>query len=308
MASFKDAWEITSEWEGKWVDKPETNDEEESAYGAWWGTSYGLTGTYMREYVGWTSDRKAEFRKLSSGAAGVIWRDSRWTWMRGNEIDNQEIANLLFDWGVRRWNSLINGVRAALGQPLALREAHEYARDKKGNIQLDRKNKPIIAKYKGGTLIGNGDAYSTLVLCKTVGNPVNSNSGFMVLTPFAISELNKLAIQPNGAFHKLLKGLRMSKDKPTDQSIKDRYNSFMNERTPTKTQWEKMRDKGVPVNQRLKPFSIEKNSLMVQKQAQLDANTEGSNNYLLYGGIAVGLFVAYKFWKRKPKRKSKKKK
>ncbi len=301
MADFDKTWPITSSWEGPLGSSTEHSDEEKFGT-VKWGTNFGLTGTYMRDYTPWKASDRDAFIKMNRADCGKIWEATRWKWLKGEQIEQQEMANLLFDWGVRRWNSLINGVRIALGQPIALREENVYLKDKKGNFVYEGKEK-VILKYKGGTLIGQGDAYSTLILCKSAeigGKPADPNQGFFILTDLAIQELNARAKMPNTNFHALLKSLRQAKDKPTTQSIKDRYNSFFNQGTPTKDEWERMRDKGVPVNLRTKGVDLsqysKKRGLIIENQPQLQDGDSDEDNTVRNLLIGLGVAKLLKIW------------
>lgn len=281
MAEFSKAWLISSGWEGPWVKVPEKDSkgniiEEELFKGVWWGTNHGLTGKFMKEFTRWKAHQKEDFKKMTASQCGVVWKDTRWTWLKGDKIENQEIANLCFDWGVRRWNSLINGVRTSLGQGLAFYES-------------DVKNsKGVVIHKAGDSMIGEvGDAYNIRVTNISVGgDPSTPTAGFFIFTDLAIEELNQRAKLPNGAFHTLLKDLRKKKDNVKTGSILDRYNSFYPQGTPTKSQWEKMRDKGVPPNQRTNPVSIGASDV---------ENTEGGGMRLLAYG--AGIFISGKFLK-----------
>ena len=285
MADFDKAWAITASWEGKWVTKHEQYrnkqgelvDVEEEYFGdVWWGTNHGLTGTYMREFTQWKATDKAVFQKMTRAQCGEIWKATRWTWNKCDQIENQEMANLIFDWSVRRMKSSVNAVRNALGFGDAINN-------------------------KGSSLIGKGDAYSVIITNKSIGgNPANPNAGFAILTDLAIQELNARAKMPNTNFHALLKSLRKSKDKPTKKSVIDRYDSFFNQGTPTKDEWERMRDKGVPVNLRTKGVDLsqysKKRGLIIENQPQLQDEDSDEDNTVRNLLLAFGVAKLFKIW------------
>ena len=188
MADFQKAYRITASWEGKFSKVPERGSmEEESAYGEWWGTNFGLTGSFMRDFAGWKKPQKAAFQKMNVQQTGEVWRKTRWAWAKLDKVNDQEIANLLFDWGVRRWNSLIKGVASVLNVPVT----------------------NITQKVR---MIDMG------------GNPLSKTDGFYILTDYAIQLINR---HPNPQLlHGLLKAKRMALDKPSADSLKARYQSF----------------------------------------------------------------------------------
>jgi hypothetical protein len=203
MANFEKAWNITKSWEGAWSAKPEGSDEEKYN-GTWWGTNGGATGTYMRDFLGqtWKPADKAKFQRLTLDQVGqTIWKPTRWNWLRGNEIQNQEIANLLFDWGVRRWNSLTvypikkNGKVTGYGSGLAT-----------------ALNVPVFSIFQQVTMRKIG------------GNPPSSTDGFYILTPQAVKLINAHP-NPEELFLRL-KAIRKQLDNPFTSSIVQRYDSF----------------------------------------------------------------------------------
>jgi hypothetical protein len=186
----------------------------------------------------------------------------------------------------------VNGIRNALGQGNATAET---------NITKIVKGKEVVVTEKGNSLIGTGDAYSTWILMSSVGGkPMNPNAGFFVLTELAIQELNARAKMPNTNFHALLKSLRKAKDKPFEQSIRDRYDSFFNQGTPTKTEWERMRDAGIPQNQRFKGTVLTqrkpekpRTSLIVNNTPHLD-DTDNDDTSIIETGVL--LFIGAKIF------------
>ena len=93
MADFDKAWPITASWEGKWTTTAEYEDKEktiiskEEKYGGvWWGTNFGLTGTFMRDYTDMTADKKDVFQKMTRAECADIWKKTRWTWLKANQI------------------------------------------------------------------------------------------------------------------------------------------------------------------------------------------------------------------------------
>jgi hypothetical protein len=149
----------------------------------------------MKNFAGWKKTQKTQFQQMTKAQAGEVWRKTRWNWAQCDKIHDQEIANLIFDWGVRRWNSLIKGIAAVLN---------------KNVTDITRKVKMID--------VG--------------GNPASKTDGFLILNDVAINLINS---NPNPQLlHSLLKAKRQSLDKPAIQSIKARYQSFSYTGTQTK--------------------------------------------------------------------------
>lgn len=192
MANPQIAYRITSSWEGRWSKVPEKGSlQEESAYNEWWGTNYGLTGSFMRDFAGWKKSQKSQFQNMNIDQAGEVWKRTRWTWAKLDNVNDQEIANLMFDWGVRRWNNMIKGVAKALNVPEAA----------------------ITQKVK---MIDVG------------GNPPKKTDGFYILNNYAIQLINS---HPDPQkLHASIKSLRWELDgmkNETRQSLKARYQSFV---------------------------------------------------------------------------------
>lgn len=127
MADFDTAWEFTRTWEG-----PFSSSGNDSGHyfpraiadikgWAWskkyvrtkMGTTFGVTPQMLFDYVpGWqypylpTADKMAN---MTEDEAKEIWRGVAWKWCGGDDINDQSIATLLFDFMVRSngdcWNN-----------------------------------------------------------------------------------------------------------------------------------------------------------------------------------------------------------
>ena len=244
MARFELAWLLTSSWEGKWSAKPESgSQDEEYVRGQFWGTNYGITGAYVRDFVRNPFPFKAgsklltakNFGQLSFNECGQIWAATRWTWLRGDDIENQEIANLLFDWGVRKWNSLTV-------TPIV---------DKKGNTVAHKSGILSVLNLKTETRFPSTAHLSAVLMTAVGGKPVRATDGFFQFTPELVRIINATASGPNNvALHEDLKTKRLTVDNPREASIINRYNSFQFEGTPTKPEWE-AGTRIVPIEKRL---------------------------------------------------------
>jgi Glycosyl hydrolase 108 len=202
MALFVKAWTISSSWEGAWRNSPEKGSaDEEYVYGAFWGTNNGLTGKYIKEFAGWTANRRAEFQKLTATQCGEIWQKTRWRWMQGDKIENQDIASLIFDWYVMRNQKAIQGVVRAIDATLTPQ-----------NWMKSR----YVTAYKN-TAVG--------------GKPAFSTDGFYGLSDAAIQALN------NGNQLEIFNRIKLFRNmlSPTGTaSIKHRYATFVFNDSKTK--------------------------------------------------------------------------
>lgn len=267
MADFSKAFNITASWEGKWSKIPEKCDKsaldpgeecEENAYGVWWGTNYGLTGTFMRDFAGWKAEKRAVFQNMGIQQAGEVWRNTRWKWGKFDQINDQEIANLLFDWGVRRWSSLT-------------------ITEKTTTV----KGKKVTVKRSGlGEVFGLTYPYAPLfehaLNINEGGNPKKRTNGFYKLSDAAINMIN--SHRDPAILFALLKAKRMALDNPTVESIKARYNSFSYTGTPNKDGYMATVKK--------------KRSLVESPKSQ---STEGGNGLAILVAIGIG-GKALKIW------------
>ena len=194
MADFEKAWAISASWEGRWVSRPEKGSEsEEYIYGAYWGTNHGLTGRYMKEFAGWTANRRGEFQKLNAAQCGAVWKATRWKWMRGDAIAHQDIAAVIFDWFVMRNQRAIQGVVMVLDPSLT---AKNWSKSN------------LVDKYLNKSVGGKPDA---------------PTDGFFGLSALAVERLN--GMNQEMLFESIKKNRWAISPTKTD-SIKHRYNTF----------------------------------------------------------------------------------
>ncbi len=195
MADFDKAWAISSSWEGKWIKKPELGSaDEEFVGGAYWGTNHGLTGKYVKDFAGWTANRRLEFQKLNAAQCGEIWKATRWKWMRGDEILNEDMAALIFDWFVMRNQKAIMGVVRAIDPSYTVKNWMKS---------------PYVTAYKN-TAVG--------------GKPAQVTDGFYGLSALAVQRINAL---PQQEIFEAIKKNRYAISPTTTLSIKHRYNTFV---------------------------------------------------------------------------------
>jgi hypothetical protein len=276
-ARFSEAWRITREWEGKWESSPEICEEDDKKFygceenyqrvGEWWGTNHGLTGTYMSDFAGWNQGDKQKFIRMNSEQCGAVWKATRWSWGRFGEInkDGEPIAMLLFDWSVRRWNSLTVGRKeksrdssARYGLYEVLQAEYDRLLKETGrsysNVVLT-KYADILARVSnvevGGKplkMVRMPKAYKDknkgmppIDMDATLAGEMDTNSGFYIMKQEAIQLINDHP-DKRRLFY-LLKDKRMELDgggmhPKYAQSIKARYNNYEWEYTKTKTEWE----------------------------------------------------------------------
>ena len=69
----------------------------------------------MHDYVNWKDARtRRELPGMDEATARQLWLDTRWKWMKGDQIQDQNIATLIFDYFVNRGNSAILGIAEVL--------------------------------------------------------------------------------------------------------------------------------------------------------------------------------------------------
>ena len=284
MARFELAWLLTSGWEGGWNAKPEADGQaEEYVNGQYWGTNYGITGAYIRDYVrnpfpfknGAKTLTAKNFRSLTKPECGEIWAATRWTWLRCDDIVDQEIANLLFDWGVRKYQGLT---------------MYPSKVDKKGNTLAHISGIASVLGFKTDTPFPD-PIFLQKVFCKDIGGkPVLATNGFYQFTPALVKRINDTATGPNNfIFHRDLKAMRRAIDKPKTASILNRYESFVPQGTPTKPEWE--------AGERIVPIAERFNRAQNRQQLVADGTPNNDDSSTLWtaakwiGGIWLGVKI-----------------
>jgi Glycosyl hydrolase 108 len=133
MANFEDAWAFTRTWEGEY----EMNGTDSGHYfpratadikGWSWskryvrtkmGTNFGVTPQFLFDYVpGWQYPdlpTRNKMTNLTEDAVKEIWRGTAWKWCGGDDISDQNIATLLFDFMVRSNGDCWNNCPQVLG-------------------------------------------------------------------------------------------------------------------------------------------------------------------------------------------------
>lgn len=119
MANFEDAWRITSSFEGPWEAETASTRSDSGNFldkdkkkENFYGTVYGLTADFLKNFDGWkiSNDAKepkalSKLRYLSKEDCGKIWKRIVWDkMMQGDRITDQSVATLLFDTLVHRQN------------------------------------------------------------------------------------------------------------------------------------------------------------------------------------------------------------
>lgn len=120
MASFEKAWAVTSSWEGPWkpfLKRDVQNDEGDylpyGRFGAkhYTGTSWGLTAQFMSNYrVLPDSTISRIMPMMPKDDAAKHWRETRWVWCQGDNIIDQSVATLIFDYFVQQDITAMNSI------------------------------------------------------------------------------------------------------------------------------------------------------------------------------------------------------
>ena len=119
MANFQKAWAFTRTWEGPFDDRGNDNGhffpraKSDLRYFNWakdytrkrMGTTFGLTPQFLFDYVvGYqqpTLPTADTMKDMTEDTAKGIWQKTAWIWMRGDDIKDQSLATILFDWTVK---------------------------------------------------------------------------------------------------------------------------------------------------------------------------------------------------------------
>lgn len=134
MANFKIAHDLTSKTEGGYTNHP--NDAGnytggKVGVGALIGTNYGISAPVLQAYLQRVPS-VADMKNLSKEIAESIYYKNYWMPVRGNELVNQTIANMIYDKAVNM------GVSASLR--LAQRAAQIEETGKMDDFTLNKIN------------------------------------------------------------------------------------------------------------------------------------------------------------------------
>jgi hypothetical protein len=268
---FKRVFPFTASWEGPWDggDKPlKVAGRFNDAVAA-----YGITPLFLKEFIG-QPDKDitlAYMKSINYNRAAKIWQGSRWLYYKCEEIASDEIALLVFDWAVRRPEVVAEEMAKAVG--------------------LTKDSGTESRKYR-----------------EFGGNPYGANDGQYYPNYATIDAINA-ACKENGVFNEVkIKALydriittRIEKEKGLPEGAKRRLGCLLfgewlitvNTFNDLPAARKKQILDGVTAIRN-------KRNLMVQKQAQLDADTEGS--YAKYIAGAFALWLGYKWFKNRKKR------
>jgi hypothetical protein len=93
---FDKAWEITSSWEGDY--KSGGGGAGNNFNGINYGTQYGITASFARNFGGITLSNSDVIRNLTKDKCKELWKKVLWDKMiLGDKINNEKVAILLFD-------------------------------------------------------------------------------------------------------------------------------------------------------------------------------------------------------------------
>jgi lysozyme family protein len=102
MADFKIAHKITSYFEGGYQCMPDDNGNwtgGKKGVGNLIGTKYGIAAPVLKAWLK-IEPTKAHMKALSHETAEAIYRRNYWKPIKGDEIENQETANQIYDMAV----------------------------------------------------------------------------------------------------------------------------------------------------------------------------------------------------------------
>lgn len=114
MGSFEKAFRFTASWEGGFDGNRQASSQplDDSV------AVYGITPKFLYDYLGWSKSDATSTAKLTAinyAKAAQIWQQSRWTWFKCAQIQNDDIATLVFDMAVRRANAAARWLASAVG-------------------------------------------------------------------------------------------------------------------------------------------------------------------------------------------------
>lgn len=108
MANFNIAWAITAQHESSNYDSTK-NDSGNIYKGVLYGSKYGITATFLIEKLKMKNVTPALIKNLTYDQAGQYAKKGVWdSIMNGDAFQNQEVANLVFDWLYQRYGTAIS--------------------------------------------------------------------------------------------------------------------------------------------------------------------------------------------------------
>lgn len=113
MANIAPALEHTLKWEGGYqkssVDPGNYNSLDQLV-----GTNYGIAAFTAEDFIGFPPT-ELMMRNITIDLATCIYRQKFWARIKGDQIDNQAVANILFDGHVNHGNTGIRIMQDVLG-------------------------------------------------------------------------------------------------------------------------------------------------------------------------------------------------
>lgn len=95
MANFEIAYNKTARWEGGYQDMPEDTGNYNS-WGELVGTNWGISAPVYEAWIG-RPPTKEEMQLMPKSVAKQIYRAKFWNAIEGDLIQNQAVANILYD-------------------------------------------------------------------------------------------------------------------------------------------------------------------------------------------------------------------
>jgi hypothetical protein len=268
---FKKAFAFTGGWEGPWDggNKPLRDSKNKFTNDV---AAYGLTPLFLKDFVG-TPDKNitlAYMKSINSEKAAIIWQASRWLWYKCEMIASDEIGILIFDWAVRKPDIVAEEMAKAVG--LSLRDCeHPYLMNLGGNPA----SKTDGFYYPSVTIIDRINE-----ACKIDGQYNQAKIQKMYENLIVRRIVTESGVEKYVGVARRLGCLLFG-----EWSINvDSFNSLPAARQKQIVDGvKKLRNKG----------------LKVQKQAQLDADTEGAYGTYIAGAFA--LWIGIKWFKNRKK-------
>lgn len=95
MASFEIAYQIVADHEGGYQNNPNDSGNYNSI-GQLIGTNWGISAPVYESFLGYPPTQ-ADMQSMTASTAKAIYKQRFWDVIKGDQINNQQIANILFD-------------------------------------------------------------------------------------------------------------------------------------------------------------------------------------------------------------------
>jgi hypothetical protein len=228
--SFDGAWKITASWEGPWVEAKEATGGGNHFNGKFYGTNYGITATFARDFGGKSLTNTNVIKNLKPDDCKTMWKKIWDKMIFGDSINDDKVASLIFDMVVHNQNRFIF-------PPPHIRTTKTEQGEKTIYVGYLVK---LLAEKTGLSpeLLFKSEKYNSYF----GGKATKTTDGCYVLSAKAIEEINKFIEKDAKAFFDELNAMRKDVEKKSGWEADRRMNAFTYEKITPNTVSKKFYD------------------------------------------------------------------